>query len=157
MQEPEENQVPRVSTYRMAGHLATAFTIFTALVWTTLSVAVPISPTMAAGPEAAHAARLLSRWAHPLAAVIGITAMSGCFVAGKVRGGVGGGVPPLSGHCCVAVGTGQLRTIPRACTVWQPRWQLQARAPALGGPSTEARPRCGACRTRGGHTTRGPT
>lgn len=78
--------MPRVSTYRMAGHLATAFTIFTALVWTTLSVAVPISPTMAAGPEAAHAARLLSRWAHPLAAVIGITAMSGCFVAGKVRG-----------------------------------------------------------------------
>ena len=36
-------------------------------VWTTLSVAVPISPTMAAGPEAAHAARLLGRWAHPLA------------------------------------------------------------------------------------------
>lgn len=31
-QEPEENQVPRVSTYRMAGHLATAFTIFSALV-----------------------------------------------------------------------------------------------------------------------------
>jgi len=36
LQEPEENQVPRVSTYRMAGHLATAFTIFSALVWTTL-------------------------------------------------------------------------------------------------------------------------
>ena len=32
LQEPEENQVPRVSTYRMAGHLATAFTIFSALV-----------------------------------------------------------------------------------------------------------------------------
>lgn len=86
--------MPRVSTYRMAGHLATAFTIFTALVWTTLSVAMPISPTMAAGPEAAHAARLLSRWAHPLAAVIGITAMSGCFVAGKV--GEGGGAACLA-------------------------------------------------------------
>lgn len=96
--EPEENQVPRVSTYRMAGHLATAFTIFTALVWTTLSVAVPISPTMAAGPEAAHAARLLSRWAHPLAAVIGITAMSGCFVAGKDAGRAYNTWPDMNGE-----------------------------------------------------------
>lgn len=64
-----------MSTYRMAGHLLTAFTIFSALVWTTLSVAIPCPPTVAAGPEAAHAARLLGRWAHPLTAIIGITAM----------------------------------------------------------------------------------
>ncbi|PSC75229.1 cytochrome c oxidase assembly COX15 [Micractinium conductrix] len=97
-QEPEDNQVPRVSTYRMAGHLATAFTIFAALVWTTLSVAVPISPTMAAGPEAAHAARLLGRWAHPLAALIGITAMSGCFVAGKDAGRAYNTWPDMNGE-----------------------------------------------------------
>lgn len=44
-------------------------------VWTTLQVAIPVPPTVAAGPEAAHAARLLTRFAHPLAAIIGITAM----------------------------------------------------------------------------------
>lgn len=44
-------------------------------VWTTLQVAIPVPPTVAAGPEAAHAARMLTRLAHPLAAIIGITAM----------------------------------------------------------------------------------
>lgn len=96
--EPEnEHEVPRVSTYRMAGHLASAFAIYTALVWTTLSVAVPISPTMAAGPEAAHAARLLARFAHPMAAIIGITAMSGCFVAGKDAGRAYNTWPDMNG------------------------------------------------------------
>ena len=44
-------------------------------VWTTLQVAIPVPPTVAAGPEAAAASRLLTRFAHPLAAIIGITAM----------------------------------------------------------------------------------
>lgn len=43
--------------------------------WTTLQVAIPVPPTVAAGPEAAYASRLLTRFAHPLAAIIGITAM----------------------------------------------------------------------------------
>ncbi|PRW44507.1 cytochrome c oxidase assembly COX15 [Chlorella sorokiniana] len=97
-QEPEENQVPRVSTYRMAGHLATAFTIFSALVWTTLQVAIPVPPTVAAGPEAAYASRLLTRFAHPLAAIIGITAMSGCFVAGKDAGRAYNTWPDMNGE-----------------------------------------------------------
>ena len=105
-QEPEENEVPRVSTYRMAGHLASAFAIYSTLVWTTLSVAVPLPPVVAAGPEAAHAARLLARWAHPLAAVIGITAMSGCFVVSvaTARGAVQGmGVGPMLAPCLPAL------------------------------------------------------
>lgn len=57
-----------------------------AQVWTTLSVAVPVPPTVAAGPEAAHAARLLARFAHPLAAILGITAM-------RCGGGALGGMP----------------------------------------------------------------
>ena len=54
-------------------------------VWTTLSVAIPCLPTVAAGPEAAHAARLLGRLAHPVAAIIGITAMR-CVLWGRVPG-----------------------------------------------------------------------
>lgn len=52
-------------------------------VWTTLQVAMPVPPTVAAGPEAATAARLLARFAHPLAAIIGITAMR---CAGRLMG-----------------------------------------------------------------------
>jgi heme A synthase len=96
-QEPEGGEVPRVSTYRMAGHLLTAFTIYSALVWTTLSVAVPCPPTVVAGPEAAHAARLLGRYARPLAALVGVTAMSGCFVAGKDAGRAYNTWPDMNG------------------------------------------------------------
>jgi cytochrome c oxidase assembly protein subunit 15 len=64
----------------MAAHLASAFAIYSALVWTTLSVAVPTPPVATAGPKAAQAARQLARFALPAAVVVGITAMSGCFV-----------------------------------------------------------------------------
>jgi heme A synthase len=98
LQEPEGGDVPRVSTYRMAGHLLTAFTIYSALVWTALSVALPWPPTVVAGPEAAHAARLLGRYARPLAALVGVTAMSGCFVAGKDAGRAYNTWPDMNGE-----------------------------------------------------------
>jgi cytochrome c oxidase assembly protein subunit 15 len=82
----------------MAGHLASAFAIYTTLVWTTLSVAFPVPPTTVAGLEAAHAARLLGRWARPLAVVLGVTAMSGCFVAGKEAGRAYNTWPDMNGE-----------------------------------------------------------
>ena len=50
--------MPRVSTYRMAGHLLSAFVIFSTLVWTTLSVAVRggVNAGSAAFPMARHVA-----------------------------------------------------------------------------------------------------
>ncbi|KAI3428676.1 hypothetical protein D9Q98_007499 [Chlorella vulgaris] len=110
--EPEQGEVPRVSTYRMAGHLASAFAIYSTLVWTTLSVAFPVPPTTVAGLEAAHAARLLGRWARPLAVVLGVTAMSGCFVAGKEAGRAYNTWPDMNGE-------------------WFPSAYLSERLPAL--------------------------
>lgn len=97
-QEPEDNQVPRVSTYRMAGHLLSAFVIFSTLVWTTLSVAIPAPPLESLGPEAARAGRLLGRWVHPVAGIVAITAMSGCFVAGKDAGRAYNTWPDMNGE-----------------------------------------------------------
>ena len=42
--EEQKFEVPRVSPYRLAAHLAGAFTIYTGMVWTTLNVMNPVSP-----------------------------------------------------------------------------------------------------------------
>jgi heme a synthase len=78
LQPPEnEHDVPRVSPYRLAAHLGAAFTIYATLVWTTLTLLYPQSPTMlASGPQAAGA-RLLRGKAHMLAALVGATVASG--------------------------------------------------------------------------------
>ena len=78
-----EHDVPRVSPYRLAAHLGSAFTIYAVLLWTTLSLAVP-QPVLARSGEAAlAAARRLRGAAHPLAGLIALTAMSGA--AGPCR------------------------------------------------------------------------
>jgi len=53
-QEPKNNQVARVSPYRLAAHLTSAFVIYTGLLWTTLSV---LHPLAAPAPAAAAAMR----------------------------------------------------------------------------------------------------
>lgn len=45
-QPPKEYEVPRVSPYRLATHLSTAFAIYTALLWTTMDVFRP-APVLA--------------------------------------------------------------------------------------------------------------
>ena len=80
MQAPDsEHSTPRVSPYRLAAHLASAFTIYALLVWTTLSLALPTGPVPAVqlSPAAARAVAGLRSKAHPLAALIGLTALSG--------------------------------------------------------------------------------
>ena len=72
-----EHDVPRVSPYRLAAHLGSAFAIYAVLLWTTLSLALP-EPALARSTEAAlAAARRLRGAAHPLAGLIALTAMSG--------------------------------------------------------------------------------
>ena len=80
VQEPErEHSVPRVSPYRLAAHLASAFTIFALLAWTTMSLAFPVGSAAVAelSPAATTALSSLRLRAHPLAALIGLTALSG--------------------------------------------------------------------------------
>ena len=77
-----EYEIPRVSPYRLAAHLTSAFIIYSGLVWTALTVAMPNVPK----PESAvmAAARTSGRRiAIPLALLIGCTALSGAFVAGN--------------------------------------------------------------------------
>lgn len=81
LQEPETEYIqPRVSPYRLAAHLTSAFAIYSGLFWTALSV---ISPYPTVAGEASRAAMKVRRFAVPVAAIVGITAISGAFVAGN--------------------------------------------------------------------------
>ncbi|KAG2435296.1 hypothetical protein HXX76_007372 [Chlamydomonas incerta] len=87
LEEPEhEWSQPRVSPYRLAAHLVSAFAIYATLTWTTLDLMYPRAATAGAAEPllrstAAARGRLL-----PLAALIAVTATSGAFVAGMDAG-----------------------------------------------------------------------
>jgi cytochrome c oxidase assembly protein subunit 15 len=83
--------VPRVSPYRLATHLTGAFTIYTAMLWTTFSVLFPETNSAGGGgirknAAATSAATSLRRKAFPLAGLIAVTALSGAYVAGLDAG-----------------------------------------------------------------------
>ena len=83
--------VPRVSPYRLATHLTGAFTIYTAMLWTTFSVLFPETNSKGGGGgveknTANAAATSLRRKAFPLAGLIAVTALSGAYVAGLDAG-----------------------------------------------------------------------
>jgi len=69
--------MPRVSPYRLAAHLASAFAIYAVLLWTTLTVMKPMPLLAGAGAAAASAAKRLRVVVHPLAGLIAVTAISG--------------------------------------------------------------------------------
>ncbi|KAF5183096.1 Heme a synthase [Thalictrum thalictroides] len=75
---------PRVSLYRLASHLTSAFGIYCGLLWTSLSVVMPEPPagSMVWIREAAKIKRL----ALPVGFLIGITAISEAFIAGNDAG-----------------------------------------------------------------------
>ena len=74
-----EWETPRVSPYRLAAHLTSAAIIYGTLLWTTLSLAYPLSPaaTLTAGKAAQAGVNTLRRWALPIAGLIAVTALSG--------------------------------------------------------------------------------
>jgi heme a synthase len=86
--ENEKFDVPRVSPYRLAAHLTGAFTIYTGMFWTTLSVMNPVADAQL--PKATEAligaTKRLHKVVHPLAGLIGLTAISGAYVAGMDAG-----------------------------------------------------------------------
>ncbi len=83
LQEPKnEWETPRVSPYRLAAHLISAFAIYTTLVWTTLDLAYARPISAAAGTASQLAAKGLRRYLLPMSALIAVTATSGAFVAG---------------------------------------------------------------------------
>eukprot|EP00252_Welwitschia_mirabilis_P027289 TRINITY_DN9328_c0_g1_i1.p1 TRINITY_DN9328_c0_g1~~TRINITY_DN9328_c0_g1_i1.p1 ORF type:complete len:470 (-),score=51.27 TRINITY_DN9328_c0_g1_i1:45-1454(-) len=85
LQEPESEYVePRVSPYRLATHLTSAFVIYCGILWTGLSVAMPEPPTDSVAWV--QGAAKVRRIALPVSAVVALTAISGAFVAGNDAG-----------------------------------------------------------------------
>ncbi|XP_062081363.1 cytochrome c oxidase assembly protein COX15-like [Humulus lupulus] len=81
---PTEYAQPRVSPYRLAAHLTSAFVIYSGLLWTGLSVVMPEPP--AESMSWVKGAAKVKRLALPVSLLVGITAVSGAFVAGNDAG-----------------------------------------------------------------------
>lgn len=85
LEEPTSEHVqPRVSPYRLATHLTSAFVIYCGILWTALSVVMPDPPT--GSMTWVNGAAKIRKLAIPISAVVGITAISGAFVAGNDAG-----------------------------------------------------------------------
>lgn len=83
----EQGQVPRVSSYRLAAHLGSAFALYGLLVNTAINILSP-NTTHLAHSEMKNLA-VLSKFksrSHGLAALTFLTALSGAFVAGLDAG-----------------------------------------------------------------------
>lgn len=85
LEEPaSEYSEPRVSPYRLAVHLTSAFAIYSGLFWTAMSVVMPEPP--AESLAWVKGASKVRRLALPLTILVGVTAISGAFVAGNDAG-----------------------------------------------------------------------
>ncbi|MCL7043141.1 hypothetical protein MKW94_015427 [Papaver nudicaule] len=84
LEEPTSEHVPRVSPYRLAAHLSSAFGIYSGLLWTALSVVMPEPPSDTVAWV--RGAAKIRRFAIPVSFVVGNTAISGAFVAGNDAG-----------------------------------------------------------------------
>ncbi|XP_059453153.1 cytochrome c oxidase assembly protein COX15 [Corylus avellana] len=85
LEEPaSEYAQPRVSPYRLAAHLTSAFAIYCGLFWTGLSVVMPEPP--AESVAWVRGAAKVKRLVLPVSLLVAITAVSGAFVAGNDAG-----------------------------------------------------------------------
>ncbi|XP_061974262.1 cytochrome c oxidase assembly protein COX15 isoform X3 [Populus nigra] len=85
LEEPaSEYAQPRVSPYLFAAHLTSAFVIYSGLFWTALSVVMPEPPTESLAWV--RGAEKVKKLALPVSLIVGITAISGAFVAGNDAG-----------------------------------------------------------------------
>lgn len=80
--------IPRVSPYRLASHLTTAFVIYAGIVWTGMTVLheSPLLASSSVSTEQLRAAMRIRSLAIPLAGLVAVTAVSGAFVAGMQAG-----------------------------------------------------------------------
>jgi len=84
---------PRVSQYRLTAHLALAFAIFAAMLWTALDLLAP-QPTVRGGA----ALRGLRRWMYAVTALVLVMMLTGGFVAGIRAGLAYNTFPLMNGH-----------------------------------------------------------
>ncbi|GAB0094925.1 COX15 [Sergentomyia squamirostris] len=88
-----ENDVPRVSQYRLATHLSFAFILYTLFLWSALDHLVPAQKLAGTVTQAAIKFR---RLAHVTKGMVFLTALSGAFVAGLDAGLVYNSFPKMA-------------------------------------------------------------
>lgn len=93
-QEPQD--VPRVSQYRLASHLALAFGLYTLLLWSALDQLLPAETVKISNAAVIKASRKFKMLAHSTKGMIFLTAVSGAFVAGLDAGLVYNSFPKMA-------------------------------------------------------------
>lgn len=116
--------IPTVSPYRLAAHLTCAFGIYTTLLYTGLGV---LQPRAAGGVDGL---RPVLRHVRGLAVLIGVTAVSGAFVAGRQAGFAFNTFPLMEGRL-IPDGYFELRPLYRNLFESVPSVQLHHRALAM--------------------------
>ncbi|XP_780720.2 cytochrome c oxidase assembly protein COX15 homolog [Strongylocentrotus purpuratus] len=91
LEEPAKHDIPRVSQYRLAAHLGSAFVLYSLMLWGGLSQI--LKPLTIANSKNLS---LLRKCAHGSMAIIFTTAMSGAFVAGLDAGLVYNSFPKMA-------------------------------------------------------------
>lgn len=93
-----EHEVPRVSPYRLAAHLTSAFAIYSILAWTTMNLAFPHPLVQSVSHASKQALSRVRGMVMPLSALVGVTAVSGAFVAGLDAGHAYNTFPLMEGR-----------------------------------------------------------
>jgi cytochrome c oxidase assembly protein subunit 15 len=78
--------IPRVSPYRLATHLSSAFAIYSLIVWTGFTVLRETPYLASRAPAEIADAMRLGRLVRPLGGLVAVTAISGAYVAGMKAG-----------------------------------------------------------------------
>lgn len=87
-----ENDVPRVSQYRLAAHLSFAFVLYTLFLWSALDKLLPAQKL----PEITTSALRFKKLVHVSKGMVFLTALSGAFVAGLDAGLVYNSFPKMA-------------------------------------------------------------
>ena len=103
---PESNDIPRVSQYRLAAHLGSAFVLYLSMFKTSLDILVPVEHSMS------PALRKIRWWSGGVAGLAFVTALSGAFVAGLDAGLVYNSYPKFAD-----------RWVPSDLIVFSPTWK----------------------------------
>ncbi|XP_022097716.1 cytochrome c oxidase assembly protein COX15 homolog isoform X2 [Acanthaster planci] len=91
LKEPEPTDMPRVSQYRLASHLGSAFALYSLMLWSGLSHLLQYRPI-----ADSRYLPLLRKCAHGTMALVFFTALSGAFVAGLDAGLVYNSFPKMA-------------------------------------------------------------
>ena len=103
---PDSHDIPRVSQYRLAAHLGSAFVLYLSMFKTSLDILLPVQHSMS------PALQKIRKWSGGVAGLAFITALSGAFVAGLDAGLVYNSYPKFAD-----------RWIPEDLIVFSPTWK----------------------------------